>query len=89
MIIAILTCHNRKSETVTCITSLIENNTNIEFKFVVVDDNSTDGTREALLSMSCDITIIEGDGQLFWNGGMHRSLSTKHWKIFHTFDSLV
>ena len=42
----ILTCHNRCDMTINCIKSLVEGNSNISFSFVVVDDNSTDGTKD-------------------------------------------
>lgn len=46
--LAIFTCYNRKEKTIASINNLISGNPNIEFKFVVVDDNSTDGTKAAL-----------------------------------------
>ena len=47
-ILGLMTCFNRKEKTITAISNLISKNPNIEFKFVVVDDNSTDGTKAAL-----------------------------------------
>ena len=67
---AMLTCFNRKNYTIACVTSLVEGNPNISFKFIVTDDNSTDGTKQALEKLPYDIRILSGDGQLFWNGGM-------------------
>ena len=69
-----MTCHNRKNKTITCIQSLERGNKGLCFKFVVVDDNSTDGTREALEKLPYDIIVIHGDGSLFWNGGMYAGL---------------
>ena len=43
------------------------------FSFVVVDDNSTDGTRDnidRLINEGYEIHCILGDGNLFWAGGM-------------------
>lgn len=72
----ILTCYNRKDFTIRCIQSLQTKNHHAEMHYVVVDDASTDGTSEALHNMPYSIEIIKGNGQLFWNGGMHKGLST-------------
>lgn len=73
-VVIMLTCFNRKEHTISCIRSLHEGNPNTEITFVVVDDNSTDGTEEALESMQEHIIMLHGDGSLFWNGGMHTAL---------------
>ncbi len=69
-----LTCFNRINYTVPCVKSLVEGNKNISFRFIITDDNSTDGTKEALEKLPYSITILSGDGQLFWNGGMSKAL---------------
>jgi GT2 family glycosyltransferase len=38
----------------------------------VVDDGSTDGTREFLLSRADRVRRIPGDGELWWGGGVNR-----------------
>jgi GT2 family glycosyltransferase len=38
---------------------------------IVVDDGSTDGTSDAIGEEFPEITILSGDGNLFWNSGMH------------------
>ena len=73
-IAAVLTCFNRKEKTVQCIKSLADGNSDCHIRFIVVDDNSTDGTKEALEDLSYDIKIIDGNGQLFWCGGMYTGL---------------
>ena len=73
-IAVILTCFNRKEKTLRCIKSLADSSNKSEIRFVVVDDNSTDGTKEALEELSYDIKIIDGNGQLFWCGGMYTGL---------------
>jgi len=49
-----------------------------ELKMVVIDDGSTDGTRE-FLSTQRDVTVLNGDGTLWWGGavalGLHHVLS--------------
>ena len=45
-------------------------NPQLQFKFIVVDDNSTDGTAKAILALGYDCEVIHGTGSLFWCGGM-------------------
>lgn len=70
----VMTCFNRKKDTLNCIRSLVENNPSILFHFFIVDDCSTDGTKVALEELPYYIQIISGNGNLFWNGGMHLGL---------------
>lgn len=70
-IAVILTCYNRKSKTVNCIRSIADKNPGLDFRFVVVDDESTDGTKEAVDDLPYHVKRIEGDGKLFWTGGMY------------------
>jgi GT2 family glycosyltransferase len=39
------------------------------FKLTIVDDGSTDGTGEALKKMHPEVTVLQGDGNLWWSGG--------------------
>lgn len=69
-----LTCFNRIKYTVPCVRALVEGNPNVSFHFIVTDDNSTDGTKEALGKLPYSMTLLSGNGQLFWNGGMEKAL---------------
>lgn len=86
MKIAILvTCHNRKEKTLRCIASLheamVKRNETVggseEFitaTLFLTDDGCIDGTAEAV-RMQCSMlhlpcSVISGDGNLFWAGGM-------------------
>lgn len=69
-----LTCYNRKKDTVSCVKSLVEGNRNISFHFIITDDNSSDGTAQALKELPFHITLLSGNGSLFWNGGMEKAL---------------
>lgn len=74
-IVIVMTCFNRKKSTVNCIKKLHEGNINNEYHYIVVDDNSTDGTREAVAALGyADVELVQGDGSLFWNGGMHKGI---------------
>lgn len=76
-IVIVLTCFNRRSFTKNCIEKLGIKNDFYEVLFVVTDDLSTDGTKEMLqeLKETYKINVIEGNGSLFWNGGMHKGLA--------------
>ena len=64
-VVCILTCFNRREKTIKCLESLSIYNTNIDFRFIVVDDNSTDGTPNELEKLPYDVTILHGDGICF------------------------
>lgn len=67
----LLTCHNRKEKTLTCLRKLYEQNIrDVEIDVFLVDDGCTDGTAEAVSEEFPQIHIIQGDGSLFWNRGM-------------------
>ncbi len=74
-IIAVMTCYNRMNKTFNSIINLMDN-PGINISFVVVDDNSSDGTEEMLNSLKrqYDIHIIRGNGSLFYTGGMRKGL---------------
>ena len=63
-ILAIFTCFNRKELTKRGMATLSENK-NVTFDYVILDDNSSDGTHEMLKQMRDDgtyqIDLIEGD----------------------------
>ena len=74
---AIFTSFNRKEQSLRCVKSLTEQNPSVDFHFIVVDDGSTDGTGEALLGLpDTDLTLVEGNGNLYWCGGMRKGIET-------------
>lgn len=70
----ILTCFNRKDKTINCVKSLVTKNPDVHFEFIITDDNSSDGTADALKRLPYKIDILHGDGKLFWCGGMRRGI---------------
>lgn len=72
-IIGIMTCYNRKDKTIESIDRLILGNPGHSFKFIVVDDNSNDGTAE-LLSEKKNVVVLKGNGNLFYSGGMRKGI---------------
>ncbi len=75
-VLALFTCFNRKEKTETCIRTLADGNPDCRFSFIVADDNSTDGTPALLQEMTdaYDITVLHGDGGLFYSGGMRLAM---------------
>ena len=72
-ILALATCFNRKDKTIKAINSLVSGNRDIDFSFVICDDNSFDGTYEELLKID-NVKVIKGTGSLFWCGGMRKAI---------------
>lgn len=72
-IAVLITCHNRRKKTRSCLESLNlqkENTSDIEILVWLVDDGSTDGTAKTVREMFPEVRLISGDGKLFWCGGM-------------------
>ena len=67
----ITTVHNRKEKTRKAVESLIKSVGDIEYKFFICDDGSTDGTKEMLEEYGNSVCIIPGDGNLFWSKGIY------------------
>lgn len=90
-IIAVFTCFNRKEKTKNCIETLVNRNSNCRFTFVVVDDNSTDGTVEQLIRMKneYDIHLIEGTGHLFYSGGMRKGMEYIKTQMTREYDYIL
>lgn len=69
-IAVLMTCHNRRELTLACVETL---RAQPEFEcrnLFLVDDGSSDGTGDAVRAACPEARVIEGDGSLFWNGGM-------------------
>lgn len=78
IIAVLLTCHNRKENTYACLTALHQCEVPEDYTFEVflVDDGSTDGTSEGIQQQFPYVNIIQGDGNLYWNRGMHLAWET-------------
>jgi GT2 family glycosyltransferase len=78
-IAVLLSCHNRKEKTLKCLNDLFaQNGIGLDYLIEVflVDDGSTDGTAEAIKKQFPEVAIILGDGNLYWNRGMHKAWET-------------
>ena len=65
MLFIVIPVFNRKQYTKDCLLSLRQQ-TYSQFKTIVVDDGSTDGTAEMLAREFPEVIRLEGDGNLFW-----------------------
>lgn len=77
VIYIVIPVYNRKEFTRDCLISL-RNQTYKNHKTIIVDDGSTDGTKEMLQTEFPDVIVLFGDGNLFWtraiNMGIRRAL---------------
>ncbi|SDS73440.1 Glycosyltransferase, GT2 family [Maribacter dokdonensis] len=76
--IAVLyTSHNRKTKTLRSLASINEAwstfNKSLQITIYLTDDGSTDGTSEAIRKEFPEVNILQGNGNLFWAGGMINS----------------
>jgi GT2 family glycosyltransferase len=79
LIAVLITCHNRKEKTLSCLQALF-NQKDLGKEFILdvflVDDGSTDGTSELITTQFPEVNIIQGTGNLYWNRGMHLAWQT-------------
>lgn len=69
---AVTPVHNRREITLQCLRSLSNLELeDIDLKVVVVDDGSSDGTSEAIAERFPEVTVVRGDGSLWFTGGMN------------------
>lgn len=69
----LITVFNRKQQTLSCLKRLFEQEIPdcFDMKVYLTDDGSTDGTAKAVQECFPNkVSIIHGDGSLFWNRGM-------------------
>lgn len=79
-ILGLFTCHNRYEKTRKCLEQLLQD-TGIRWEFIAVNDNSTDGTEE-FLNNTKEVTVLQGDGNLYYSGGMRLAIQAAKEK-FH------
>ena len=79
-IAVLLTCYNRKDKTRKCLEQLFlaqhcfneKHEQQVYISLFITDDKCTDGTFDAVADIckNHELTVIEGDGNLYWAGGM-------------------
>jgi GT2 family glycosyltransferase len=72
-IAVLITCYNRRDKTLACLQALFASELpgGVTLQVFLVDDGCTDGTADAVNAAYPAVKIIKGDGNLFWNRGMH------------------
>jgi GT2 family glycosyltransferase len=71
-IAALLTCFNRRETTLRALEALFAQQlpASCQLKVYLTDDGSSDGTGDAVRSRFPHVTVVQGDGNLYWVGGM-------------------
>lgn len=70
----LMTVHNRCETTLKClrcIDGMVYDKDLIGIDIYMTDDGSTDGTADAVSRFFPSVTIVKGDGSLYWNRGMY------------------
>ncbi len=74
LVYVIVPVHNRKKTTLQCLENLRLNGDLHRYYIVVVDDGSTDGTTEAIYNLYPEVTVLKGDGNLWWTGAIKKGM---------------
>lgn len=71
-IAVLMACYNRRDTTLRCLASLFDQGLpeGVTLSVYLVDDGSTDGTGPAVQARFASVTVLQGDGNLYWNGAM-------------------
>ncbi|WP_375324221.1 glycosyltransferase family 2 protein [Flagellimonas sp. GZD32] len=76
-IAVLLTCFNRKNKTLECLNHLNlasePFSKSLKIDVYLTDDSSSDGTYDAVKKEYPDVTLLKGNGSLFWANGMINS----------------
>lgn len=75
-IAVLMTCFNRRALTLRCLASLAPQQGFCASDLFLVDDGSKDGTGDAVRAQFPEANVIQGNGRLFWNGGMRLAWGT-------------
>lgn len=71
-IAVLIAAHNRRAFTLRALRALVRDQASFDLTAILLDDASTDGTADAVHAEFPEAIILSGDGNAFWNGGMHR-----------------
>ncbi|MGA2408203.1 MAG: glycosyltransferase [Bacteroidales bacterium] len=71
----LIASYNRKEKTMACLNSIKaqEISDNIHIEIFLTDDESSDGTVDQIKNSFPEVNIYNGNGSLFWAGGMRNS----------------
>jgi glycosyltransferase involved in cell wall biosynthesis len=74
LVYIIIPVHNRRNLTLTCLENLKQTKSLYRYSVVIVDDGSTDGTSTAIHKLYPDLTILAGNGDLWWTGAIAQGM---------------
>ncbi|MFM7603050.1 MAG: glycosyltransferase family 2 protein [Pseudanabaena sp.] len=74
----IIPVHNRKVLTLACLDNLKSNGDLRKYHVIVVDDGSSDRTFEEVSENYPEVTILQGDGNLWWTGAISLGMEYAH-----------
>lgn len=74
MIYIVIAIHDRLAATLECL-ECIAKQTYRDYKIIIVDDGSTDGSTKAITAQYPHVTILPGDGNLWWTGAMAKGVT--------------
>lgn len=69
MIFICIPVYNRLQHTINCIDSIIRQEKSPDYKIIICDDGSIDGTFDYLTRHYPEVTVLKGSGNLWWTGG--------------------
>lgn len=74
LVFIIIPVHNRKTITLNCLEHLANQGDLGNYQVVVVDDGSTDGTSQEIQTQYPQVSILYGDGNLWWTGAIKKGM---------------
>ena len=79
-IAVLMTCFNRREKTLSCLDNLFRAALPLTYslKVFLVDDGSKDGTKSAIKRLFPEVSVIHGNGNLYWNRGMRLAWETAY-----------
>lgn len=72
----VIPVHNRGNVTLKCLELLKSQGLMEKYEVIVVDDGSKDGTSEEVENHYPEVTLLHGDGELYWGGAINKG--TQH-----------
>ena len=68
--------HNGIEQTLQCLNSIDQQTMRRALNITIIDDGSSDGTTKIIREQFPDMSIISGDGSLWWTGAIAKALQT-------------
>src|SRR5258708_7348051 len=81
--------YNTKDKTLRCLKSIYQHTSGINFEVIVVDNNSQDGTAEAIRKQFKQVKLIASQTNLWHSGGHNLSFSKTTAPYFYILNSDV